>query len=191
MIDALSEAVQRVPGCTLIDVDPGASTNRTVYTFVGEADAVIDGGLAMARVARERIDMRAHTGEHPRFGAMDVCPFVPVRGVSMEDCVAISKEFGERVASELGVPVYLYEEAVAAGSDHDHRRRLPDVRAGEYEALACRITEPNWRPDFGPASFVPEWGATATGARKFLIAYNVNLLGTKQQVQHMSMTYES
>lgn len=217
VIDALSNAVKNVPGCSLIDVDPGtpatrpharvgrarlafrrvapphtvhslagASTNRTVYTFVGSPDAVIEGALAMARVARERIDMRNHSGEHPRFGAMDVCPFVPVRGCGMQDCVDISQEFGSRAAAELGIPLYLYEDAVAPGPELDYRRLLPDVRAGEYEGLAARIGSPEWKPDFGPASFVPEWGATATGARKFLLAYNVNLLGTKQQANRIA-----
>jgi glutamate formiminotransferase/formiminotetrahydrofolate cyclodeaminase len=184
VIDAIAEAVRRTPGCTLLDVDPGASTNRTVYTFVGTPQAVVEGALAMARVARQRIDMRAHAGAHPRMGALDVCPFVPVAGVSMDDCVRCALEFGRRAADELAVPVYLYE----AAARQEHRKSLKQIRAGEYEGLAERITRPEWAPDFGPAAFVPEWGATATGARFFLIAYNVNVLGTKEQAHRIALT---
>jgi len=183
VVDAIAEAIRRTDGCTLLDVDPGASTNRTVYTFVGQPEAVIEGALAAARVARERIDMRRHQGEHPRMGALDVCPFVPVSGVTMEDCVAASKEFGRRLSAELGVPVYLYEFAAS----QEHRRSLKQIRAGEYEGLAARIGRPEWEPDFGPAEFVPAWGATVTGARDFLIAYNVNVLGTKEQAHRIAL----
>ena len=182
-IDAIAEAVRRTPGCTLLDVDPGHSTNRTVYTFVGDPDAVVEGALAAARVAHARIDMRRHQGEHPRMGALDVCPFVPVAGVTMDDCVACAREFGRRAAEELGVPVYLYE----AAAQEDHRRTLRQIRAGEYEGLAERIVRPEWRPDFGPADFVPAWGATVTGARNFLIAYNVNVLATKEQAHRIAL----
>lgn len=182
-IDAIGEAISRTPGCILLDVDAGQSTNRTVYTFVGDPVSVVAGALAAARVAAERIDMRSHQGEHPRFGAMDVCPFVPVSGVSMEECVEISKEFARRAAEELGVPFYLYE----AAAEHDYRRRLPDLRQGEYEGLAERLQDPKWRPDFGPAEFVPRWGITATGARNFLIAYNVNILGTPNQAHRIAL----
>src|SRR5436190_9838997 len=176
VIDAIAEAIRRTAGCTLLDVDPGRSTHRTVYTFVGAPAAVVEGALAAARVARQRIDMRTHRGEHARIGALDVCPFVPVSGVSMEECVACALEFGRRLAEELGVPVYLYEEAAR----QQHRRTLRQIRAGEYEGLAEKIARADWKPDFGPATFVPSWGATATGARRFLIAYNVNLLATKE-----------
>jgi glutamate formiminotransferase/formiminotetrahydrofolate cyclodeaminase len=182
-IEAIAQAIRETPGCRLLDVDPGASTNRTVYTFVGDPQAVLEGALASARVARERIDMRTHKGEHPRFGALDVCPFVPVAGVTMEDCVAIAKEFGRRAAAEFAVPFFLYEEA----AEHDYRRKLPDVREGEYEGLAEKLEDPRWAPDFGPAAFVPSWGATATGARKFLIAYNVNILGTSNQAHRIAL----
>src|SRR5215468_8722698 len=120
VIDAIAEAVRRTAGCTLLDVDPGASTNRTVYTFVGAPEAVVEGALAAARTAQPLIDMRRHKGEHPRLGAMDVCPFVPVSGVTMEDCVACARAFGERAAGELGIPVYLYEEAATEA----HRKTL-------------------------------------------------------------------
>jgi glutamate formiminotransferase/formiminotetrahydrofolate cyclodeaminase len=183
VIDAIADAIRATAGCTLLDVDPGASTNRTVYTLVGEPEAVVEGALAAARVARSRIDMRSQKGEHPRVGAMDVCPFVPVSGVTMQDCVALAEEFGRRAAAELGVPVFLYGHAARA----DHRRTLQQIRAGEYEALADRIGRPEWHPDFGPAEFVPEWGATCAGARDFLIAYNVNVLGTKEQAHRIAL----
>jgi len=183
VIEAIADAVRTSAGCTLLDVDPGRSTNRTVYTFVGAPEAVVEGALAAAGVARERIDMRKQTGEHPRVGAMDVCPFVPVSGVSMEDCATLANLFGERLAADLGVPVYLYGHAAKA----DHRRSLRQIRAGEYEALAERIVTPEWSPDYGPAQHVPEWGATCTGARDFLIAYNVNVLGTKEQAHRIAL----
>jgi glutamate formiminotransferase/formiminotetrahydrofolate cyclodeaminase len=183
VIDAIAEAIRRSAGCTLLDVDPGQSTNRTVYTFVGAPDAVVEGALAAARAAQPLIDMRRHKGEHPRLGAMDVCPFVPVSGVTMEDCVACARAFGQRAAEELGIPVYLYEEAATEA----HRKTLRQIRAGEYEGLAEKILRPEWRPDFGPARFLPSWGATVTGARFFLIAYNVNVLGTKEQAHRIAL----
>ncbi|MGI6369483.1 MAG: glutamate formimidoyltransferase [Ignavibacteria bacterium] len=182
-IDAIAEAIRNTPGVTLLDVDPGKSTNRTVYTFVGDPQSIVEGALNSARVARKLIDMRKHKGEHPRMGAMDVCPFVPVANVTMEECVECSKEFARRAAEELKIPFYLYEEA----STQDYRKRLPDIRKGEYEALASRIVQPEWKPDFGPAEFVPEWGATVTGARFFLIAYNINILGTSQQAHRIAL----
>jgi len=183
VIDAISAAIEAVEGCRLLDVDPGHSTNRTVYTFVGDPQTVVEGALAAARVARERIDMRKHSGEHPRFGAMDVCPFIPVAGVTMEECVEVSKVFAERASVELGVPFYLYEGAAV----EDYRRSLPDIRDGEYEAVEKKLKDDRWKPDFGPDTFVPEWGATATGARKFLIAYNVNLLATPNQAHRIAL----
>jgi glutamate formiminotransferase/formiminotetrahydrofolate cyclodeaminase len=183
VIEAIADAVRATDGCTLLDVDPGKSTNRTVYTFVGSPEAVVEGALAAARVGRERIDMRKQTGEHPRVGAMDVCPFVPVSGVTMDDCAGLANTFGERLAADLGVPVYLYGHAAKA----DHRRSLRQIRAGEYEALGGRIVTPEWKPDYGPAELVAEWGATCTGARDFLIAYNVNVLGTKEQAHRIAL----
>ncbi len=183
VIDAISRAIRETNGCTLLDVDPGASTHRTVYTFVGDPEAVIQGALAAARVAKDRIDMRLHTGEHPRFGAMDVCPFIPVANVTMAECADIAREFGKRAAEALEVPFFLYEEAAA----QDYRRKLPDVREGEYEGLAKKLKNPRWKPDFGPAEFVPTWGATVTGARMFLIAYNVNILGTPNQAHRIAL----
>lgn len=182
-IDAISEAIQSVKGCTLIDVDPGYSTNRTVYTFVGDPETIVEGALASARVAKDRIDMTRHIGEHPRFGAMDVCPFIPVTNVTMQECIDIAIRFATRAAEELGVPFYLYEEA----STREYRKKLPDVRQGEYEGLAERLKDSRWKPDFGPSEFIPSWGATATGARMFLIAYNVNLLATPNQAHRIAL----
>ncbi|MDX9757753.1 MAG: glutamate formimidoyltransferase [Bacteroidota bacterium] len=183
VIDAIAESIRRTPGCTLLDVDPGKSTNRTVYTFVGAPDAVVEGALNAARVAHQRIDMTTQTGEHPRMGAMDVCPFVPVANVTMDECVACAKEFGRRAAEELNIPIFFYEEA----STRDYRKSLKQIRAGEYEGLAEKIVQPEWKPDCGPAAFVPRWGATATGARFFLVAYNVNILGTKEQAHRIAL----
>ncbi len=182
-IQAIADAISAVEGCRLLDVDPGESTNRTVYTFVGDPESVVEGALAAARIARKLIDMRQHSGEHPRFGAMDVCPFIPVVGVTMAECVEIAKKFAKKAAAELGIPFYLYEEA----AEHDFRRKLPDIRHGEYEGLAEKLENPKWKPDFGPEKFVPEWGVTATGARKFLIAYNVNILGTPNQAHRIAL----
>ena len=182
-IDAIARAIRETPGCTLLDVDPGKSTNRTVVTFVGDPEAVVQGALNGARIARERIDMRTHRGEHPRMGAMDVCPFIPVANVSMDECVAVSKTFARLASEALGVPFFLYEAAAV----HDYRRKLPQIRQGEYEGLAERLKLPQWKPDFGPAAFVPQWGATVTGARSFLIAYNVNILGTSNQAHRIAL----
>lgn len=182
-IEAIATAIRNVDGISLIDVDPGESTNRTVYTFFGDPEAIIEGALAGARVARELIDMRKHHGEHPRFGAMDVCPFIPVAGVTMDDCVEIARRFAARAAEELGIASFLYEHAATEA----YRRKLPDVRQGEYEGLKERLQDPRWKPDFGPTEFVPEWGASAVGARMFLIAYNVNLLATSNQAHRIAL----
>ncbi|KAL7370051.1 hypothetical protein ABVT39_017512 [Epinephelus coioides] len=183
VIDAIATAISGTPGCSLLDVDPGASTNRTVYTFVGSPAAVVEGALNAARQAFTLIDMSKHSGEHPRTGALDVCPFIPVQNVSMDDCVQCANAFGQRLAEMLHVPVYLYGEAARK----ETRRSLPSVRAGEYEALPDKLKRPDWSPDFGPAMFVPSWGATVTGARKFLIAYNVNLISTKEQAHRIAL----
>jgi len=182
-IEAIAAAIRDSSGCSLLDVDAGRSTHRTVYTFVGDPQAIVEGALAAARVARKLIDMRRHHGEHPRMGALDVCPFVPIAGVSMAECVTITENFAKRLAEEQLVPVYLYAEA----AQHNYRRLLADIREGEYEGLAKKLTDPRWLPDFGPAAFVPEWGATVTGARKFLIAYNVNILGTPNQAHRIAL----
>jgi glutamate formiminotransferase/formiminotetrahydrofolate cyclodeaminase len=183
VIEAIANSIATTDGCNLLDVDPGLSTNRTVYTFVGSPEAVVEGALNGARVAAQLIDLRRHHGEHPRIGVMDVCPFIPVRGVTMEDCVKCANEFAERLASELLVPVYLYGEAAT----EDYRKTVPQIRAGEYEGLPEKLLKPEWKPNYGPAEFVPNWGATLVGARKFLIAYNVNLLSTKEQAHRIAL----
>jgi len=182
-IAAITKAIENTPGISLLDVDPGKSTNRTVYTFVGNPEAVVEGALNAARVAGELIDMQTHTGEHHRMGAMDVCPFIPVANVTMDECVTVSREFGRRAAEELGIPIYLYEESASL----DYRKKLPQIREGQYEAIKERIVLPEWKPDFGPAEFIPRWGATVTGARGFLIAYNVNLLSTPNQAHRIAL----
>jgi glutamate formiminotransferase/formiminotetrahydrofolate cyclodeaminase len=182
-IAAIADAIRSTEGCTLLDIDPGASTNRTVYTFVASPEAVVEGAMNAATAARAHIDMTRHSGEHPRFGAMDVCPFIPVANVTMAECAAIAAAFGQRLAETLGVPVFLYGHAARAA----YRRSLSDVRHGEYEGLADRLKDEKWQPDFGPAAFVPAWGATATGARNFLIAYNVNILGTANQAHRIAL----
>jgi len=170
VIEAVAAAAA-VPGVTLLNVDPGADTNRTVITFVGDPDAVLEGAFQLVRKGVELIDMTSHRGAHPRIGAVDVVPFVPISGVTMDDCVVLARRLAERVGKELSIPVYLYEFAASA----PHRRNLADIREGEYEGLAKKLKDKRWAPDFGPATFVPRSGATVIGARKFLVAYNVNL----------------
>ena len=169
--EAVAKAAGAVPGVTVLDVDPGAETNRTVITFVGEPEAVLEGAFQLMVAALERIDMTTHHGAHSRIGAVDVVPFVPVAGVTMAECVELARRLGERVGRELGIPVYLYENAATA----PERRNLADIRTGEYEGLAAKLADPAWQPDFGPATFVPRAGASVIGARAFLVAYNVNL----------------
>lgn len=173
-IKQITDAIESVGGVTLLNVEPGADTNRTVVTFVGSPEAVEQAAFAGIARAAQLIDMARHTGAHPRMGATDVCPFVPVEGVTMDDCVAIARRLGERVGRDLSIPVYLYEAAARLRE----RRSLSDIRRGEYEALAKKLADPAWAPDFGPAQFNPAAGATVIGARAFLIAYNVNLNST-------------
>jgi glutamate formiminotransferase/formiminotetrahydrofolate cyclodeaminase len=167
----VAQAAAAVAGVELLDVDPGMETNRTVITFVGSPEAVLEGAFQLVVAARRLIDMRDHHGAHGRMGAVDVCPFVPVAGVTMADCVELAKRLGKRVGEELGLPVYLYEFAAT----RPERRSLADIRKGEYEALPTKLLDPDFAPDYGPADFVPEFGAMVIGARKFLVAYNVNL----------------
>ena len=169
--EEIAQAAASVSGVSLLDVDPGRETNRTVITFVGEPDAVLEGAFQLVKRSFELIDMRDHHGAHGRMGATDVCPFVPVSGVTMDDCVDLANRLGRRVGEELGVPVYLYEFAAT----RPERRSLADIRQGEYEALSSKLEDPGFAPDYGPAEFVPTFGAMVTGARKFLVAYNVNL----------------
>ena len=170
-IEAITGAIGSVEGATLLDVDPGEGANRTVVTFVGAPEAVEEAAFRAIARAAEVIDMRLHHGSHPRIGATDVCPFVPVSGVALEECAEIARRLGRRVGEELGIPVYLYEAAASS----EARRNLADVRSGEYEGLEARLRDPAWRPDFGPASMNSRSGATVIGARRFLVAYNLDL----------------
>jgi len=170
VIDAIADAIRAEGGVKLLDVDPGADTNRTVVTLIGEPAPVAEADFQGIRRAAELIDMSKHSGAHPRIGATDVCPFVPVSGVTMADCAELARQVGRRVGDELGIPVYLYEAAAAS----PQRVNLADVRAGEYEGLADKLRDPAWKPDFGPATFNARAGATVIGAREFLIAYNIN-----------------
>lgn len=171
VIDKITDEIKKVPGAGLLDVDPGKDTNRTVVTFAGPPEAVLEAAFQAIKKASELIDMSKHTGAHSRMGATDVCPFVPVSGVTMEECVEISKKLGLRVAEELNIPIYLYEEAAAS----EERRSLAYIREGEYEALPEKLKQEKYKPDFGEPVFNAESGATVTGAREFLIAYNINL----------------
>lgn len=174
IIDAVVKAADSIDGTMILDVDPGAATNRTVITFAGDPDSVRDSAFLLIKAASELIDMREHSGEHPRHGATDVCPFVPVSGVSMDDCVQLAKELGERVGKELSLPVYLYEKAAT----RPEWEKLPNIREGEYEALPDKLGKKEWKPDFGPNEWndlVARTGVVTIGARNFLIAYNVNI----------------
>jgi len=170
-IDAIGASVQSVPGVRLLNVEPDKDYNRTVVTFIGEPEAVMEAAFRATRTAAEYIDMTQHKGEHPRIGAVDVVPFVPLSGVTMDDCVQLANIYGKRVASELKIPIYLYEFA----SRFHYRRNLSDIRKGEYEGLIEKLKDLAWKPDYGEAVFNSKSGATVTGARNFLIAYNVNL----------------
>ena len=180
IIKQITDEIEKVEGAILLDVDPGADTNRTVVTFVGTPEAVKEAAFRAIKKAAELIDMSKHKGAHPRMGATDVCPFVPVSGVTMEDCVQIAREVGERVARELGIPVYLYEEAAT----RPERRSLADIRVGEYEGLPEKLKDPEWKPDFGEPVFNPKSGATVIGAREFLIAYNLNVNTRDRKLAH-------
>jgi glutamate formiminotransferase/formiminotetrahydrofolate cyclodeaminase len=171
VIGAIGDAIRAVRGVTLLSAEPDKDYNRTVVTFVGTPWAIGDAAFEATKTAARLIDMRHHKGEHPRIGATDVVPFVPVTGVSMEECVELARQFGKRVGDELRIPVYLYEEAAT----RPERRNLATIRKGEYEGLRDKLRDPAWIPDFGPAEMNEKLGATVTGARVFLIAYNVNL----------------
>ena len=170
-VNAITKEIESVPQIKLLDVDPGESTNRTVVTFIGTPEGVKEAAFRAIKKASEVLDMSKHHGAHSRIGATDVCPFVPVSGVTMEDCVQIAHEVAQRVAEELEIPVYLYEEA----AQKPDRKNLANIRVGEYEGLAARLEDPDWSPDYGKPVFNPKTGATNIGAREFLIAYNINL----------------
>lgn len=177
LIRQVTDQVETVEGVRLLDVDPGKATNRTVITFAGEPEAVIEAALRVVRKASELIDMRKHSGEHPRFGATDVCPLVPISGVTMEECVEYARQLAKRLGEEVGTTVFCYENAATK----PERKNLATVRAGEYEGLEAKLADPNWKPDYGPAKFNAKSGATAVSARDFLVAYNVNLNTTSSR----------
>ena len=173
-IEAIAVAVRATPGVRLLDVSSDTAHNRSVLTLVGDALSLRAAVLGLFEAALPRIDLRAHRGEHPRMGAVDVVPFIPIRGASTEDCVALAREVGAAIAERFGVPVYLYEDAASA----ENRRNLADVRKGQFEGFAEKMKNALWKPDFGPDAPHATAGAVAVGARPFLIAYNINL-GTR------------
>jgi glutamate formiminotransferase / formiminotetrahydrofolate cyclodeaminase len=170
-IKQIADRIESVPGAKVLDVSLGADANRTVVTFLGPTEAVAEAAFQAIAQAARTIDMRGHRGVHPRLGATDVCPFVPIEGVTLADCAAIARRVGKRVGDELGIPVYFYEAAATS----PERTNLADVRRGQYEGLAKRLKDPRWRPDCGPATFNAQSGATIIGAREFLVAFNITL----------------
>src|SRR5438445_65051 len=185
VIRQITDAVKSVEGVSLLDIDPGASTNRTVVTLVGNPDAAVEAAFRAIKKAAELIDMRKHKGAHPRMGATDVCPFIPVSNVSWNEAIACAQKLGERVGNELKIPVYLYEKAASDKS----RANLSVIRAGEYEGFFQKIKQPEWKPDFGPAIFNEKSGGTVIGVRDFLVAYNVNL-NTKSVRRATSIAFD-
>jgi glutamate formiminotransferase / formiminotetrahydrofolate cyclodeaminase len=185
IIRQITDAIEPVDGVSLLDVDPGASTNRTVVTFVGNPDAAVEAAFRAIKKAAELIDMRKQKGAHPRMGATDVCPFIPVSNVSWEEAIDCANRLGKRVGEELKIPVYLYEKA----AKHKSRTNLSVIRAGEYEAFFEKIKQPKWKPDFGPAVFNEKSGGTVIGVRDFLVAYNVNL-NTKSVRRATSVAFD-
>lgn len=180
VIDSISSAIRLVDGVKLLEVDPGYSANRTVMTFVGEPELVLEAAFQAIKTAASLIDMRKHKGVHPRMGATDVCPLIPVEGISMEEVIAWSKELGQRVGDELDIPVYLYEHSASA----PYRKNLAAIRKGEYEGFREKISSDKWKPDYGPTNFQARPGQTVIGARDFLIAYNINLDKKDKEVAH-------
>ncbi len=180
VIDRIVEAIDSVEGITLLDVEPGAATNRTVVTFVGEPEAVVEAAFRGIKTAAELIDMRQHKGEHPRIGAADVCPFVPVTGITIEEAVKLAHQLAKRVWEELKIPVYLYEYAATC----EERKKLENIREGQYEGLPQKLKDPRWKPDYGEPVFNPKSGATVIGVRDFLIAYNINLNTKDRRLAH-------
>lgn len=179
VVEAIAASIASVTGVRVLDTEMDPDHHRSVITFVGDRSAVAEAAFRAAREAVGRIDMTRHKGEHPRIGALDVLPFVPIDGVSMEDCVALARSVGNRIAHELRVPVFLYE----AAATRPNRKSLPDVRRGEYEGLRVAIeSDPDWKPDFGPAKLHPTAGACIVGARPVLIAWNVNLRTTDVRI---------
>ncbi|MEC9333174.1 MAG: glutamate formimidoyltransferase [Candidatus Thermoplasmatota archaeon] len=184
-IKQITDSIEKVSGIQLLDIDTGSDTNRTVVTFVGSPKDVEEAAFQAVKKASEIIDMRKHEGAHPRMGATDVCPFVPVSDISMEECVGIANNVGKRIGKELDIPVYLYENAATT----EGRKNLATVRTGEYEGLKEKLEDPDWKPDYGRAKFNAKSGATAVGAREFLIAYNINL-NTTDRTYANEIAYE-
>ena len=185
IINKITKAMETISEIKILDIDMGADTNRTVVTFVGPPEAVSEAAFQGVKKASELIDMQKHEGAHPRMGATDVCPFIPVSNVSMEECIDIAKETGQKIGEELNIPIYLYENAAT----NNERKNLATVRAGEYEGLKDKLKEPEWKPDYGPIEFNANAGATAVGAREFLIAYNINL-NTNDRTYANEIAYE-
>lgn len=185
VIKQITNEIEKINGVKLLDVDPGYDMNRTVVTFIGNPDGVKEAAFQAIKKASELIDMSKHKGTHPRMGATDVCPFIPVNGVTVEECIQLSKEVAERVARELDIPVYLYEKSATI----PERRNLAFIRQGEYEGLAEKITKPEWKPDYGRPLFNTRSGATVIGVREFLIAYNINL-NTRDVNHAMDIAFE-
>lgn len=171
VIDSIIGEIRSVEGVSILSVDSGSDTNRTVVTMVGDLDSIAKASFSCIKRASELINMKNHKGTHPRLGAVDVCPFIPISGVNMEDCIILSKTVGKKVGEELKIPVYLYENS----STTPYRKKLSDIRSGEYEGLSKKILEKEWKPDYGPSEFNEHSGATVIGSRDFLIAYNINL----------------
>jgi glutamate formiminotransferase/formiminotetrahydrofolate cyclodeaminase len=179
-IQSIADSINKVAGVKLLSVEPDKDYNRCVVTFVGEPEGVVNAAYQATKTASELIDMSQHKGEHPRMGATDVVPFIPVSGVTMDDCVQLANEYGKRVAEDLNIPIYLYEYAAKT----PERKNLAAIRKGEYEALSTKLKDPAWKPDYGTAAFNAKSGATVTGARVFLIAYNVNLNTNNKDLAH-------
>ena len=185
VIEAIAQAIRQVEGVKLLDVDPGKATNRTVMTMAGSPERVIEAAFQAISMAASLIDMRSHTGEHPRMGATDVCPLIPISGITMEETAAYAHQLAQRVGAELGIPVYMYESAAT----RPERKNLATVRAGEYEGFAKKMEQPDWKPDYGPMTFNERSGASVIGARDFLVAYNVNL-NTRSERRANSVAFD-
>ncbi len=185
IIKQITDEIEKVEGVKLLDVDPGYDMNRTVVTFIGNAKAVKEAAFNAIKKASELIDMSKHKGSHPRMGATDVCPFVPVSGITTEECIELSKEVAKRIGDELGIPVYLYEKSATK----PERENLAKIRQGEYEALEEKLKKPEWKPDFGPTQFNAKAGGTVIGVREFLIAYNINL-NTREEKHATDIAFE-
>ena len=185
VIEAIADVIRQTEGVKLLDVDPGKATNRTVMTMAGAPDRVIEAAFQAIRVAASLIDMRHHSGEHPRMGATDVCPLIPISGITMEETAAYAHQLGKRVGEELGIPVYMYESAAS----RPERKNLATIRAGEYEGFSSKMQQAEWKPDYGPQKFNEGAGASVIGARDFLIAYNVNL-NTRSERKANSVAFD-